>query len=250
METNVENQNLSEIAIKNSGYSLAGTLIYKFGGLIFTILIARLLLPELFGVYALVLSLITVLMTFTNLGVNETSLRYISDALGKRDNKKARSYFRYLLKLKTLLVVFVILIILLFSKFLSYNIYNKPLLFYPLIFSCLFIIAESFKGFIGQLFLATKNLKPIPFLELLHQTAKISFSILAILILSSEFKVAGLFFALALAGFIHLFLFILIIYKKNKFLFIGKKESIDKKESTNIWDLWESPAFPWSFLVQ
>ena len=229
METNVENQNLSEIAIKNSGYSLAGTLIYKFGGLIFTILIARLLLPELFGVYALVLSLITVLMTFTNLGVNETSLRYISDALGKRDNKKARSYFRYLLKLKTLLVVFVILIILLFSKFLSYNIYNKPLLFYPLIFSCLFIIAESFKGFIGQLFLATKNLKPIPFLELLHQTAKISFSILAILILSSEFKVAGLFFALALAGFIHLFLFILIIYKKNKFLFIGKKESIDKK---------------------
>lgn len=233
METNVENQNLSEIAIKNSSYSLAAGLIYKFGGLIFTILIARLLLPELFGIYALVLSIVTIFMTFTNLGVDETSLRYISDASGKRDNKKARSYFRYLLKIKTLLVVFVTLIILLVSKFLSYEVYNKPLLFYPLIFSCLFIIADSFKNFIGQLFLATKNLKPTPFLELLHQTAKISFSILVILILSSEFKVAGLFFALALAGFIHLFLLVLVLYKKDKSLFIGKKESIDKKRINN-----------------
>jgi len=233
LKNSIENQNLSKIAIKNSSYSLAGTLIYKFGGLIFTILIARFLLPELFGIYALVLSLVTIFITFTNLGVNETVLRYVSDALGKRNNQKARSYFRYLLKIKVVLVVVVILIILLFSRFLSYDIYNKPLLFYPLIFSCLFIITESFKSFIGQLFLATKNLKPIPFLELLHQIAKISFSILAILILSSEFKVAGLFFTLALAGFIHLFLCVLILYKKDKTLFIGKKESVDKKRINN-----------------
>ena len=89
LKNSIENQNLSKIAIKNSSYSLAGTLIYKFGGLIFTILIARLLLPELFGIYALVLSIVTILLTFTNLGINETSLRYISDALGKKDNKKA-----------------------------------------------------------------------------------------------------------------------------------------------------------------
>jgi len=233
MKQGIENQNLSEIAIKNSSYSLVAGLIYKFGGLILTILIARLLLPELFGIYALVLSIVTIFITFTNLGIDETSLRYISDALGKKDNKKARSYFKYLLKIKTLLVVFVISIILLFSRFLSYDIYNKPFLFYPLIFSCLFIIAESFKNFIGHLFLATKNLKPTPFLELLHQTAKISFSILAILILSSEFKVAGLFFALALAGFIHLFLIVLVLYKKDKSLFIGKKESVDKKRINN-----------------
>ena len=229
----IEQQNFSKIAIKNSSYFLARNLILKFGGLIFTILIARLLLPELFGIYALILSLVTIFITFTNLGVDETFLRYVSDALGKNNYKKVRSYFRYLLKIKAVLVIIIILIILLFSRFLSYDIYNKPLLFYPLIFSCLFIIAESFKGFISQLFLATKNLKPIPFLELLHQTAKVSFSILAILILSSEFKVAGLFFALALAGFIHLFLFVLILYKKDKTLFIGKKESVDKKRINN-----------------
>ena len=229
MEEEIGKQNLSKIAVKNSSYNLAHGLILKFGGLIFTILIARLLLPELFGIYALALSIVTIFLTFTNLGVNETFLRYVSDALGKKDKNKARGYLRYLLKIKTVFLVLVILIILLFSKFLSYDIYNKPLLFYPLIFSCLFIIAESFKNFIGQLFLATKNLKPLPLLGLLHQTAKISFSILAILILSLEFKVVGLFLALALAGFIHLFLYILVLYKKDKTLFIGKKESIDKK---------------------
>jgi len=233
MEEEIGKQNLSKIAVKNSSYNLAHGLILKFGGLIFTILIARLLLPELFGIYALALSIVTIFLTFTNLGVNETFLRYVSDALGKKDKNKARGYLRYLLKIKTVFLVLVILIILLFSKFLSYDIYNKPLLFYPLIFSCLFIIAESFKNFIGQLFLATKNLKPLPLLGLLHQTAKISFSILAILILSLEFKVVGLFLALALAGFIHLFLYILVLYKKDKTLFIGKKESIDKKTINN-----------------
>ena len=207
MKEKIEDQNLSKIAIKNSSYSLATGLICKFGGLIFTILIARLLLPELFGVYALVLSIVTIFMTFTNLGVNETFLRYFSEALGKKNKNKARGYLRYLFKIKTVFLVLVILIILLFSKFLSYDIYNKPLLFYPLIFSCLFIIAESFKNFISQLFLATKNLKPLPLLELLHQTAKISFSILAILILSSEFKVAGLFFCTCISR-VYPFIFI------------------------------------------
>ena len=229
MEEEIGQQNFSKVAIKNSGYTFLFTLVLKLGGLIFTILIARLLLPELFGIYALALSLVVIFITFTNLGVNETFLRYVSDALGKKDKNKARAYLKYLLKIKTSLVIFVILIILLLSKFLSYNVYNKPLLFYPLLFSFLFIIAESFKNFIAQLFLATKNLKPFPLLELLHQTAKIFFSVLAISVLSSEFKVVGLFLALALAGFIHLFLFVLFLYKKDKSLFIGKKESINKK---------------------
>ena len=233
MEEEIGQQNLSKIAIKNSGYSLTRALVLKFGGLIFTILIARLLLPELFGIYALALSIVVIFMTFTNLGVNETFLRYVSDALGKKNKNKARGYFRYLLKIKSLLVIFAILSILLFSKFLSYNIYNKPLLFYPLIFSCLFIIAESFKNFIDQLFLATKNLKPLPLFELLHQISKIFFSVLAILVLSSEFKIVGIFIAFALAGFIHLFLYILFLYKKDKTLFVGRRESVDKKRINN-----------------
>lgn len=228
-EKDIKKQNLSKIAIKNSSYSFAAGLIFKIGGLIFTILIARLLLPELFGIYALTLSIITIFMTFTNLGINETFLRYFSEALGKRNKNKATTYFKYLLKIKSLLVFLAIFVLLSLSKFLSYNFYNKPLLFYPLLFSCLFILVESFKNFIGNIFLATKNLKPIPFLELFHQITKIFFSVLAILIFSTEFKVAGLFLAFALSGFAHLFLLFLIPYKKDKAIFLGKKVPINKK---------------------
>ena len=228
-EKDIKKENLSKIAVKNSFYGFSAGLIVKLGGLVFTIIIARILLPELFGIYALALSIVAIFMTFTNLGVNETFLRYLSEALGKKDKNKARTYFKYLLKIKSLLVFLAIFVLLLLSKFLSYNFYNKPLLFYPLLFSCLFIIAESFKNFIGNIFLAKKDLRPIPFLELFHQITKILFSVLAILIFSTEFKVAGLFLAFALAGFAHLSLFSLISYKKDKSLFKGKTVSINKK---------------------
>jgi len=229
MHDKTKNQNLSKVALKNSFYSFSAGLIVKLGGLVFTILIARLLLPELFGIYALALSIITIFMIFTDLGINEAFLRYFSEALGRKNKNKARSYFRYLLKIKSLLIFLAIFVLLVLSRFLSYNLYNNPLLFYPLLFSCLFIIAESFRNFIGGIFLATKNLKPIPFLELFHQITKILFSILAILIFSTEFKVAGLFLAFALSGFAHLILLFLISYKKDKTLFRGKTVSIDKK---------------------
>lgn len=233
MEENIKDQNLSELAIKNSGYGFARALILKFGGLFFTIIIARILLPELFGIYALAISIVTIFMTFTELGVNGTFLRYSSEALGKRDVSKARSYFKYLLKIKSFLVFIVIFVLLSLSKFLAYNLYDKPLLFYPLLFACLFILTESFSGFFLMPLIAAKNFKPLPFLELTYQITRISFSILAILVLSEEFKVAGLFIAFAFSGLINLCLIFLISYKKDKEIFFGKQEKIDKKRVSN-----------------
>ena len=47
-------------AIKNSTFQLATNLVAKIGSLFFTIIIARLLMPELFGLYSLALA--TILM--------------------------------------------------------------------------------------------------------------------------------------------------------------------------------------------
>lgn len=230
MEKSIDKQNLSKLAVKNSYYNFAASIILKLGGLVFTIIIARLLLPELFGIYALAMSIVTIFMIFTDFGVNETFLRYFSESLGEKNKKKARRFFQYLIKIKFILVFFAILFILILSKFLSYNLYEKPGLFYPLIFSSLFILMESFKGFFATIFLATKNLKPIPFLELLHQIIKISFSVFAVLIFSTNFKISGLILAFSLAGFIHLIFLFLIPYKKDKSLFVGEKEEIDKRK--------------------
>ena len=85
MVEDVKSENLSNIVIKNSGYMFLSNLILKFGGLIFTIIIARILLPELFGIYSLVLSIITIFIVFANLGIDDTLLRYSSLFIGKNN---------------------------------------------------------------------------------------------------------------------------------------------------------------------
>ena len=116
MEADIKDQNLSKLAVKNSGYALLSSIIFKFGGLIFTIIIARMLLPELFGVYSLVLSIITLFLVFADLGLSDTLLRYLSLSIGKKKISQARSYFRFLLRIKVLAVFTVVIIILILSR--------------------------------------------------------------------------------------------------------------------------------------
>lgn len=226
-------KNLSKIAIENSSYSLVLTLILKIGGLIFTVLIARILLAELFGIYALALSIATIVISFTDLGIDNTFLRYFSEALGNKNKKKARGYFRYMFKIKLSLIILFVFLILIFSRFISYNIYEKPLLFFAIIFSCLFIIMESLITFFGNIIIATKNMKALPWLTLINQIAKILLSLLAISIFNYDFKVPGLFIAFAISGAFYLIATFMISYKKYKDIFIGGKVNIERKQVNN-----------------
>jgi len=233
MEESIKNQDLSKIAAKNSIYTFAAIFISKIGGLIFTIIIARLLLPELFGIYALVLSIVTIAITFTDLGIDSTFVRYVADALGKKDKGKVRAYFRYLLKIKLYLVLAIIFLVFILAKYFSYDLFGKPMVFLPLLFACLYILMESVRGFISSLFLSTKNLKPTAFLELVLQVSKILFSLFAVLLLSDQFKISGIFVAFGLSGLLFLVASLIILIKKDKQLFFGKRGFIEKPRVLN-----------------
>jgi len=225
-------ENLTKLALKNSAYQFATTFIAKIGGLIFTIMLARLLLPELFGIYNVVLSIVLIVLTFTDLGVGGTAMRYVSEALGKNNKTKARSYFRYLLKIRGLLLILAITIILLIAKPLAYNFFNKPLVFLPLIFSCLYILMLSLNNFLLVLFKALKDLSKLPLIELTSQIFKISLSLLALLILSSKFQVSGIFVAFTIASCLS-FILAIILFGKNRDLIFGKIIQIEKPRVLN-----------------
>ncbi len=72
---------------KNSFFHFISFFVIHFGGAIFTIFIARILNPDLFGVYTLTLSIIFILMTLGNLGLEEALTRYVS--LNFKNKKKA-----------------------------------------------------------------------------------------------------------------------------------------------------------------
>jgi O-antigen/teichoic acid export membrane protein len=235
MEADIKNQNLSKLAIKGSAYNLISLLAQKFGGLIFTIIIARMLLPELYGVYVLAFSIVTVISTFTDLGINTTFLRYFSDAVGKRNKKLSRGYFKYTFKIKLFLVLFSVILLLIISKYLSYSIYKNPLLFYPLIFSCLYIIFESFRGFFWTVFIAKKDFKSATFFDVSLQTLKIVFSIFAILIFTDSLKISGIFIAFFVSVFFTLILMSFVLLRGDKSFLFGEKEKIDKSKINSYW---------------
>jgi O-antigen/teichoic acid export membrane protein len=235
MEQKVSNQNLSNLAVKGSIYGEICLFISKFGGLIFTIIIARTLLPELFGVYSLVLSIVTIFMVFTNLGLDDTFLRYFSKSLGKNNKKESRGYLNYIIKIKFSLGLFSIILLLITSKFLAYSIYKNPLLFYPLLFSCLFILSESMRTFFVNIFTAKKDFKtPILFTFSL-QILNILLSVFAVLLLTNSFKISGIFIAFFISSFFTLILMLYILIKKDKELLIGERKRINKSKLNSYW---------------
>ena len=96
------------LVIKNSIYQFSTNLVTKIGSLIFVIILARMLMPELFGLYSLALSTILIFVAFSELGIGQTLIRFVSKEFGK--NKNPKFYVVYLAKLKLFLIKYINLI--------------------------------------------------------------------------------------------------------------------------------------------
>jgi len=230
-----KDENFSRLAMESSGYKLISSLITKFGGLIFTIILARLLLPELFGAYQLAYSIVLIAIAFSTLGTSSTLIRYVSEALGKNNKKKARSYFRYILKIRLTLTLIAILIIIAISRFLAINIYDMPIIYLPLLFSTFYILFVSLQRILLDIFSAVKDWSKFPVINLFKQFFRVTLSALAIYLLfvilelPSGQVLAGIFLALSLA-YLLIVLIIFLFLGKNRDLIFGKVQKINKSK--------------------
>src|SRR3989337_1582226 len=115
------------LAVKNSIYQTATGIVAKIGSLLFTIIIARMLLPDLFGLYSLALSTIVLFTSFCELGIGTALIKYVA-----QKGKKSRGYIQYLGRLKLYLTAITVLILSIFAYSISNYYYQKPI-FYALI---------------------------------------------------------------------------------------------------------------------
>ena len=224
-------------AVKNSAYQFSTILISKIGSLIFTIILARLLLPELFGLYGLALSTILLLGSFSDLGINKALIRYIPKYLEKGDNKKAKAYFMYLVKLKSFLVGASAVLILLLANFISQTYYQKPL-FLSLLAGALYIIVVGFLSFIDFIFYASNKFRSIFYKEIFLQLLRVTIVPLAVLLtikysFSNGVSIFMIIAALTLAYFLILIPLIFIVQRKVNFL-REKSVELTKKEKKSI----------------
>ena len=234
--------------IKNSSYQLSTNIIAKVGSLIFTAVIARLLLPELFGLYSLALGTIIFFAAFSDMGIDSAMITFISKALGKNKRRKAKSYFDYLLNLKIILTLTVSLILLLSAYFIANNYYNKPI-FFALLAGGIYIPLAIFSRFVETLYLAHNNFRFPMLKEIIFQIVRfLAIPLIIILLLktniSGEKIIAVLILGLSFCYFISLG----YLWRKSKkimpFLRL-KKGKLIKKEREKI----KKFTFPLSTIV-
>ncbi len=209
-------------AIKNSSYQLATNIVMKVGSLLFTIIIARLLLPELFGLYSLALATILFFSAFSDFGISTSLMTFVSKSLGNNDPGKAKAYFKKLLKWKFYLIIISSVALLASSYFIANNYYQKPI-FFALLAGCLYIPATSLMNLMEQLFKSNNNFKSPLLKEIVFQILRLTILPLGIFMLlktslTDQILTSSIILLLVLCYLVALFLLLIFANKKINFL--------------------------------
>lgn len=228
---NKESKNLTKLAIEGSIWYGITTLIQRFGGLVFTIILARALLPEGFGLFNLALSLISLIFIFFQAGPDRTFGRYIATA--KNNKNRERSFFKFIFKVKTLSIIIVSIITILIAYPLSEYLYHKRSLFAPLVLATIYFFFFSFVTFFTYFFIVIKKVKYVAIKELVFQAARMLLIFLPFFIIFIGLTVNYIFFVLIISTLASLIYIFHKIRKISPYLFTGKT-NLNKKQKNKI----------------
>ncbi|MEM4152962.1 MAG: flippase [Candidatus Pacearchaeota archaeon] len=228
------NSTTTQKVLKNSIYNFLATIVSRVGGLIFTIIIARLLFPDLFGIYSLALTIILTIATFADLGLNATLIRYLAESLKLKTSKakiEARSRVCFLFNFKIILTTIFALLLFLFAEIISIYIFNKPSLVLPLKLGAIYLMIISLQGFFSSISYALQKIN-------YNLIAETIFQILRIILVLTFFllykTVEMVFISLTIALFISFLFLYFILFKKYRFLIKGKKIKLEKQEKQRL----------------
>ncbi|MEK6913318.1 MAG: oligosaccharide flippase family protein [Nanoarchaeota archaeon] len=224
-----DSSEIKDQLMKNATWGMISSIINRAGGFILIILISRMLMPEGFGKYSLAMIIAMFFITFSDLGINQTLIRYVSLELDT-NSKKAISYFKHLLKIRFFLTMSVSLILLIGARIISGYIYRDSNLFIPLVVLSIYVFFISLSSFFESLFFIKKNVIYISIKEVFSVLFRVAFIILIWFFVVSELKLIWIFISLAYFSILS-FLFVFYFSRKRyPPLFKAKEIPIDKKD--------------------
>ncbi len=217
---------LKATVFANSVYNAASFFVAKVAGLIFTMVLARLINPGLFGTYFFALSIASIFITFADLGVGATVSRYISNSLGKGDERLARSYMRFLMKVKVCLVLAGSGTLFIGSGILSSWMFGKPELTLMLQIASAYVFFQAALDFEVFIFASLENFKYKFYQSVIYNVLRFVFVPgLIVFGFGVAWALVGTVAAVALTAFA---LFITLIYKY-RFLFVGDTVPVSRR---------------------
>ena len=218
---------LRQKVAKDSFWNILTIILGKAGALIFTIFLARFLLPEGFGNYTLATSVALLFITFADLGINQTMMRYVSSEF-KKNKQKATAYFSYILKLKLILVGISSLLLLILAYPISIIFFKNNSLLIPIILSSLYVFFLAFIGFFESLFFIMNKVRYLAVKELVFQAIRIILVLIVFYFLASSYFVSGSILVLIISNLLALSFLVYFSYKNLPYLFEKTKTKINK----------------------
>ena len=209
--------------LKNAFFNSSSALIRGIGGFLFSVVLARFLTPDLYGIYALATSLCFFVLHLDP-GTNYTAVRYIAYAIGKKDKYSARGYFSFLFKIRFVLGLIFAISLAIIGKF-SYRLFNKPLLFIPLEILSIFLFFFYLTDFLDACSQALQNFKYPAIRHTIYEILKFAFVLISLFI--GFFY--GIFLGIALAALLTFLIIFSILRQRYNFLFKGTIAKIEKK---------------------
>jgi len=231
---------LAKKVLRNSFYNTLRALISGFGGFAFSVVLARLLTPEQFGIYALAMSICFFILQLDP-GTGDTAMRYISYALGKNDILLARSYFKFLFRIRILLGVVFSLSLVSAAKFLAHDVFGKPSLFIPLEILSIFMFFFYMSDFIDRCCVAFHNFKYPAVRHAIYECLKFVFVLTFILIGLYN----GVFVGLSLASILTFIIMFYIFSSKYSYMFDKEIKNINKKRLLRFMVFLSIGSFSW-----
>ena len=237
---------VSEDIALGSFWNFLLTLAARIGSLFFVVIIARFMLPESFGIYSLAVSIALILLVTIDAGINQSLLKYVSEAINADNKKLASARFRYLFRLKLIITLVVSFCLILLAYPLAYFIFQKPALFLPIIFSAFFILVNSIGNFYSSYFYIIRKLGYVTIKQVIFEIIRI-FGVLGIfLVVAQQHYVIGTLGVLVISMSIALLFLVYNLYRLSPFLTEKSTESIHKEQMLRF--IW-SYSFIGSLLV-
>lgn len=225
MEKSSSKEDSAKGFVGNTTLSFFTSLTSRIGGFIFTIILARLLLPELFGVYSLVLSVVMLLASLLDFGVSQTLVVFISSNI--KNKRKTASFFKFLFKIRFFASLAAGVLLFFLSGLISNGIFNNSGLILPLKIGAIYLFVNGLLTFFGALSNALKKFKFTFSSEIIFQILRIGFVALFLVLFV---KVYLVFVALSISALVSAVLLFLLTRKKAPFLYREKPESFHKKK--------------------
>jgi O-antigen/teichoic acid export membrane protein/glycerophosphoryl diester phosphodiesterase len=223
-------KSLTKIVLQDAYWNMTSVVISRIGALIFTILLARFLLPERFGIYSLAMSVALIFITFADMGINHTVIRYVSKELGENNKESANAHFKYILKIKLFLATISAIFLMALSYPISIFIFKKDFLAIPLFILGFYIFIIAMEGFFTSLLYVANKVNYISIKEVFSQTLRILLLLLVFFFLPEKYYVIGVILILSLTLLLTLIFGIYCSRKFLPFLFYKKTNvEIDKK---------------------